>query len=98
MLDITKNGKVLKVSKGAFREIYLSRGWKALNDFNIPMEGSDYSKSELGALSSSEEDPIMNMSSMELKQYASLLGIDTRGLRSRENLIQAIRDHESKEN
>lgn len=40
-----------------------------------------------------EESILQNMSEVELKQYASLLGIKTRNLKTREELMGAIRSH-----
>lgn len=40
-----------------------------------------------------EEDILRNMSEMELKQYASLLGIKTKNLKTREDLMKAIRSY-----
>lgn len=40
-----------------------------------------------------EEDILQNMSEVELKQYASLLGIKTKNLKTREGLVEAIKSH-----
>ena len=40
-----------------------------------------------------EEGILQNMSEVELKQYASLLGIKTKNLKTREDLMEAIRSH-----
>jgi len=40
-----------------------------------------------------EEGILQNMSEVELKQYASLLGIKTKNLKTREGLMEAIRSH-----
>lgn len=40
-----------------------------------------------------EEDVLQNMSEVELKQYASLLGIKTKDLKTREGLMKAIKSH-----
>lgn len=40
-----------------------------------------------------EENTLQNMSEVELKQYASLLGIKTKTLKTREELMEAIRAH-----
>lgn len=40
-----------------------------------------------------EENTLQNMSEVELKQYASLLGIKTRTLKTREELVKAIKAH-----
>lgn len=41
-----------------------------------------------------EEDTLQNMSEIELKQYASLLGIKTKTLKTREELMRAIKAHQ----
>lgn len=40
-----------------------------------------------------EEDILQNMSEVELKQYASLLGIKTKDLKTRKGLMEAIKSH-----
>lgn len=40
-----------------------------------------------------EENTLQNMSEVELKQYASLLGIKTKTLKTREELMEAIKSH-----
>lgn len=40
------------------------------------------------------EDILQNMSEVELKQYASLLGIKTKTLKTREELMKAIKAHQ----
>ena len=44
--------------------------------------------------STNEEDTLKNMSEVELKQYASLLGIKTKNLKTREELMEAIKSHQ----
>lgn len=46
------------------------------------------------SISPQEEDLLKDMSTMELKQYASLLGLNVGKLKSREDMVQAIRKHE----
>ena len=41
-----------------------------------------------------EENTRQNMSEVELKQYASLLGIKTKTLKTREELMEAIKSHQ----
>lgn len=41
-----------------------------------------------------EENTLQNMSEIELKQYASLLGIRTKNLKTREELMEAIKAHQ----
>lgn len=51
-------------------------------------EGSNGDDSQDG------EDTLQNMSEVELKQYASLLGIKTKTLKTREELMEAIKAHQ----
>lgn len=53
-----------------------------------PSDGLD------GDESLDEEDTLQNMSEVELKQYASLLGIKTKTLKTREELMEAIKAHQ----
>ena len=53
-----------------------------------PSDGLD------GDESLDEEDTLQNMSEIELKQYASLLGIKTKTLKTREELMEAIKAHQ----
>lgn len=41
-----------------------------------------------------EENTLQNMSEIELKQYASLLGIKTKTLKTRKELMEAIKAHQ----
>lgn len=41
-----------------------------------------------------EENTLQNMSEVELKQYASLLGIKTKTLKTRKELMEAIKAHQ----
>lgn len=47
-----------------------------------------------GADTQDEENTLQNMSDVELKQYASLLGIKTKGLKTKEELMEAIKAHQ----
>lgn len=47
-----------------------------------------------GADFQDEENTLQNMSEVELKQYASLLGIKTKNLKTREELMEAIKAHQ----
>lgn len=104
MLKITNGTRCLRVSKGAFRELYSPSGWVVVDNTPhiasqepavAPEEGSEgkhtANREELpeGPYNGSEEDIIQNMSEEELKQYASLLGIKIKGLTKGE-LLEAI--------
>lgn len=41
-----------------------------------------------------DEEILANMTDVELKQYASLLGIKTKGLKTKEELMEAIKAHQ----
>ena len=41
-----------------------------------------------------DEETLAGMSEVELKQYASLLGIRTKGLKTKEELMKAIKAHQ----
>lgn len=105
MITIHKNGATRRVTKSAFLEIFLPMGWKAEMTFptKAPQEadkapgGTGGSKPTNGGdephhshNKATEEDTLENMSDGELKQYASLLGVKTAGLKSRKDLIRAI--------
>lgn len=106
MITIHKNGATRRVTKSAFREIFSPLGWKAEMVFTTkaPQEaarasgGTGGSKPTNGGdephhgpnKAHTEEDTLENMSDGELKQYASLLGVKTAGLKSRKDLIRAI--------
>lgn len=47
-----------------------------------------------GADTQDEENTLQNMTDVELKQYASLLGIKTKGLKTKEELMKAIKAHQ----
>lgn len=108
MLKITNGTQHLIVSKGAFKELYSHSGW-AVVDETPPMLHQEpaMAPGELGGSKpttnhetptdahpeATEEEVLQNMSEVELKQYASLLGIKTRSLKTREELVEAIKAH-----
>lgn len=60
----------------------------------FPETPSDATTSDPGFDKNLDEEGILqNMSGVELKQYASLLGIKTKNLKTREDLMEAIRSH-----
>lgn len=82
MLKITNGTQHLIVSKGAFKELYSHSGWAVVDE--TPTDAHP---------EATEEEVLQNMSEVELKQYASLLGIKTRSLKTREELVEAIKAH-----
>lgn len=108
MLRITNGKQTLIVSKGAFKELYSSSGWAVVDDTlamppqepAVTPEGGGGSNPTANPETptdvhseSTEEETLQNMSEVELKQYASLLGIKTKTLKTREELMKAIKDH-----
>lgn len=59
-------------------------------DNETPTEASPEA---VGGSSDPDEDTLRGMSEDELRQYASLLGIRVKELKSREKLIRAIKNH-----
>lgn len=62
-------------------------------------EGSEDHKGEEPTEGHTGEDPtdeetLAGMTDVELKQYASLLGIKTKGLKTKEELMKAIKAHQ----
>ena len=109
MLRITNGEQTLIVSKGAFKELYSSSGWAVVDDTPAmppqepavtPGEGggsnhtTDPENHSDGGDTQDEENTLQNMSEVELKQYASLLGIKTKTLKTREELMEAIKSHQ----
>lgn len=106
MITIHKNGATRRVTKSAFREIFSPLGWKAEMVFTTkaPQEAAKApgeaqgSKPTMGKgepshepdMDSGGEETLDNMSDGELRQYASLLGVKTSGLKTRKDLIRAI--------
>lgn len=108
MLKITNGTQHLIVSKGAFRELYSPLGWAVVDETPVtPPQEPVRTPGELGGSKhttdpetptdihseATEEETLQNMSEVELKQYASLLGIRTKGLKTREELVEAIKAH-----
>lgn len=60
---------------------------------NSTPEGQEASTEPQGA-NTEEEDTLNKMSDDELKQYASLLGIQTKDLKGRKKLMEAIKAHQ----
>lgn len=108
MLRITNGKQTLIVSKGAFKEMYSSSGWAVVdNTPAMPPQEPAVTPGEGGGSKptanpetptdahsgATEEETLQNMSEVELKQYASLLGIKTKTLKTREELMEAIKAH-----
>lgn len=108
MLRITNGEQTLIVSKGAFKELYSSSGWAVVDETTVtPPQEPAVAPGELGGSKptanpetptdihseATEEETLQNMSEVELKQYASLLGIKTKNLKTREELVEAIKAH-----
>lgn len=111
MLTIRNGDKTLKVSRGAFMEVYRHTGWVevsaeepevAQESFNGSLEDEDskHTPGDSKPLSEpptpSEDETLEAMSDTELKQYAALLGINTKSLTKREQLIKAIKASQKK--
>ena len=109
MLKITNGTQHLIVSKGAFRELYSHSGWAVVDEIPAPPpqeptvtpgkrgDSKHTTNQETPTDSHSEateEETLQNMSEVELKQYASLLGIKTKNLKTRGELVEAIKAHE----
>ena len=111
MIKITKGGRVLEVTSGAYKAIYKATGWSPVEETpvaapqepavgvseeggsnSIP-EGHEASAEPQGA-NMGDEETLNKMSDDELKQYASLLGIQTKDLKGRKKLMEAIKAHQ----
>lgn len=111
MIKITKGGRVLEVTSGAYKAIYKAAGWSPVEetpvaapqeltvdvseagDSNPTPEGQEASTEPQGA-NMGDEETLNKMSDDELKQYASLLGIQTKDLKGRKKLMEAIKAHQ----
>lgn len=70
---------------------------KASNGHSVASEdpeGEEPTEGHTGEDLTDEENTLQNMSEVELKQYASLLGIKTKGLKTKEELMEAIKAHQ----
>lgn len=111
MIKITKDGRVLGVTSGAYKAIYKATGWSPVEETSVaaPQEPAVDVSEEGGSNSTPEghgvsaepqednmgEDETLNkMSNDELRQYASLLGIQTKDLKGRKKLMEAIKAHQ----
>lgn len=124
MIKITKGGRVLEVTSGAYKAIYKATGWSPVEETPVaapqePAEGvsgdggsnstpegheasaepqkpqEDLKDPEPQEASGESEDETLNkMSNDELRQYASLLGIQTKDLKGRKKLMGAIKAHQ----
>lgn len=110
MIKISKGGRVLEVTSGAYKAIYKATGWSPVDKtpaaasqkpaVDVSGEGGSNSIPE-GREASTElqeahtgEETLNKMSDDELKQYASLLGIQTKDLKGRKKLMEAIKAHQ----
>lgn len=111
MIKISKGGRVLEVTSGAYKTIYKATGWSPVEETSAaaPQEPAVDVSEEGGsnptpeAITASEEpqeanmggeETLNKMSDDELKQYASLLGIQTKDLKGRKKLMEAIKAHQ----
>lgn len=88
MLTITKGNRSLRVSKGAYKEYYEAQGWRTTSTpclSDVEMSSMENSQESI------EEKSLEDMSTGELKQYASLLGIKTKNMKDRGQIIEAIK-------
>lgn len=124
MIKITKGGRVLEVTSGAYKAIYKATGWSPVEETPAaapqepaggvsgdgdsnptpeafttseepqePQEDPDDPEPQ-GASGESEDETLNKMSNDELRQYASLLGIQTKDLKGRKKLMEAIKAHQ----
>lgn len=112
MIKITKGGRVLEVTSGAYKAIYKATGWSPVEEtpvaapqepaVDVSEEGGSSNSTPEGHEASAEpqeanmggEETLNKMSDDELKQYASLLGIQTKDLKGRKKLMEAIKAHQ----
>lgn len=118
MIKITKDGRVLEVTSGAYKAIYKATGWSPVEEtpvaapqepaVDVPEEGGSNSTPENSTASEEPQEPqedqeaseesgdetLNKMSNNELRQYASLLGIQTKDLKGRKKLMEAIKAHQ----
>lgn len=104
MIKISKGGRVLEVTSGAYKAIYKATGWSPVEEttvaapqapaVDVSEEGGSNSTPEGQEANMGEEDTLNKMSDDELKQYASLLGIQTKDLKGRKELMEAIKAHQ----
>lgn len=124
MIKITKDGRVLEVTSGAYKAIYKATGWSPVEEtpvsapqepaVDVSEEGGSNSTPEGHGASAepqkpqedlkdpepqeasgeSEDETLNKMSNDELRQYASLLGIQTKDLKGRKKLMEAIKAHQ----
>lgn len=121
MIKITKGGRVLGVTSGAYKAIYRAAGWSPVGEtpvaapqesavgvseaggsnptpeaFTAPEEPQEpqEDQEDQGASEESGNETLNKMSNNELRQYASLLGIQTKDLKGRKKLMEAIKAHQ----
>lgn len=104
MIDIKKGDIKVRVPKSAYQTHFKPYGWTTVGkepatpsseppkESEEPSKGNNTPGSEDGSKgpqTSSKED-LSKMSDEALKQYASLLGIKTKDLKTREEILKAI--------
>lgn len=111
MIKITKGGRVLEVTSGAYKAIYKATGWSPVEETPVaapqepagdvseagdsnPTPGGHEASAEPQEANMGGEETLNKMSDDELKQYASLLGIQTKDLKGRKKLMEAIKAHQ----
>lgn len=97
MVTIYKDGKTARVPAGAVKTHFLPYGWSTTK----PKKTKQAASTPPPPPPPNEEDQndqtppgddLSKMNDKELKQYAALLGIEVKGLKSREDILKAIED------
>lgn len=95
MITIRKGDLEVRVPRGSYLYLFKPNGWRPVEGATKlakasvePGPGMD-SGERIEAVGDSETD-LDKMSDKALRRYASMLGIDTRGLKTREELREAI--------
>lgn len=102
MLTIYKDNLEAVVPSGSFKRMFEPYGWTTKKEGVVkgskkPSKGPvDVNPSKEASTSPkpNTKDVLSSMTDQELRQYASLLGVKTKGLKTREELLKAIAQKE----
>lgn len=101
MITIYKNGQKAVVPANAFKSMFQPYGWSLTPPSDKPKKGGKKEKLPPPPLKEEEDDEeedtpekttedLEKMTEPELRQYAALLGIKTKNLKSRDEVMEAI--------
>lgn len=103
MITIYKGNQKAVVPSGSYKSLFKPYGWTTKKPKATPKEEDhteetsgqqerqgDTNHGEQGDTNEGGKTPLENMSEQELRQYAALVKVNVKGLKTREELLEAL--------